>query len=874
MRGWPIGRGQRPIPKALAEAESAVPLHAQVAGESAQAFLTRSRLPSKLADARAAVKKSQVRTQLLAAMDAALKEGAASKVYQARDDLVDQYADLARDRELIGRMTSANELIRKAVKVDTTKRAAARNPRPEPLGPPTSIVLRSRPEPASPAAAPESMVYALVEGFGYGIDAVAGAPLWQVPLGLSSPFVPQAVPGEAAAIAFDARSNELLRLDARTGALSWRLELGERVTDPPLVLGNQLVQVVPSGKLMMISLATGELQATMNLGRPLARTPVSDESGRHLYVLGRQDILLILNRDPLGCAAVEYLGHADGSIPCSPCLLGRFLVVPQNDTLADSRWQILVLDEEGSKVKPAQEVKVAGWTWQTPAVSGQFVWATGDRAGFEAFAVGEYGAKQPFRSVARQTPDAASSGPAFAITRSEREMWAASGHSGQVHARPRARHDPSDSRCPAPGRPWRRSRARATRSWRPSSTARWTAPRSGGSIPSRASVTWRTVVGSAWHTSLSRVGRLGGPVHAGTGRTRGDDRSRAGRTRGVRRAAVARTGCVRLAARPALAARARRQAALRLIPRPYSKAMWVQDGPRPGGWRELTLPAAVAADPLVWQDGVLIPGADARVYLIDPLTGRSRAEPFVPKFDRDHQGTWLAPALLDPDTIILADDVGRVRRIGLKTTPVPRLASEAEKALDSRIVADPATTGAAVLVATADGRVRSLPARDLSPIGAWRSMPRSPDNPVGLADGGLAMDRAGGIVAFGRMGRRAGRSSWGPRSPGHPGRRAVDRDPHQRRGPAPAGALRRRPARPPRAGRPAGRRAHRHRPRRHDPRCARDGQAPVARIAGALERLTIGSRTGSGLVGWIQITQSNYLAPGSCEWVVIFREIC
>ena len=164
-------------PKALAEAESAVPLHAQVAGESAQAFLTRSRLPSKLAEARAAVKKSQERTRSLAAMDAALTEGAASKVYQARDDLVDQYADLARDRELIGRMTSANELIRKAVKVDTTKRAAARNPRAEPLGPPTSIVLRSRTEPASPAAAPESMVYALVEGFGYGIDAVAGAPL-------------------------------------------------------------------------------------------------------------------------------------------------------------------------------------------------------------------------------------------------------------------------------------------------------------------------------------------------------------------------------------------------------------------------------------------------------------------------------------------------------------------------------------------------------------------------------------------------------------------------------------------------------------------------------------------------------------------------
>jgi hypothetical protein len=191
-----------------------------------------------------------------------------------------------------------------------------------------------------------------------------------------------------------------------------------------------------------------------------------------------------------------------------------------------------------------------------------------------------------------------------------------------------------------------------------------------------------------------------------------------------------------------------------VVPRPFSKSLWVQDASRPGGWRELALPATVAADPLVWQDGLLVPGADARVYLIDPITGRSRAEPFVPQFDRDRQGTWLAPVRLDPETVILADDVGRVRRIVLKTTPVPRLASEVEKSLDSRIIAEPATTGGAVLVATADGRVRSLAARDLSPIGAWALDAAIAGEPEGLGDGGLAMDRAGGILAFGRDGQK------------------------------------------------------------------------------------------------------------------------
>ena len=46
--------------KALREAESAVPLHAAIAGEPAPAFLKRSRLPGLLDEARAAVRKAHV----------------------------------------------------------------------------------------------------------------------------------------------------------------------------------------------------------------------------------------------------------------------------------------------------------------------------------------------------------------------------------------------------------------------------------------------------------------------------------------------------------------------------------------------------------------------------------------------------------------------------------------------------------------------------------------------------------------------------------------------------------------------------------------------------------------------------------------------
>ena len=118
--------------KALHEAESTVSLHAEIAGEPAPAFLKRSRLPGLLEDARAAVRKADLRAQALSAMDLAISNGSASGAYKARDALIERYADLAQDRELIRRRTQANELIRRAVKVDPARKRAAPTPRPEP----------------------------------------------------------------------------------------------------------------------------------------------------------------------------------------------------------------------------------------------------------------------------------------------------------------------------------------------------------------------------------------------------------------------------------------------------------------------------------------------------------------------------------------------------------------------------------------------------------------------------------------------------------------------------------------------------------------------------------------------------------------------
>ena len=83
------------------------------------------------------------------------------------------------------------------------------------------------------------------------------------------------------------------------------------------------------------------------------------------------------------------------------------------------------------------------------------------------------------------------------------------------------------------------------------------------------------------------------------------------------------------------------------------------------------------------------------------------------------------------------------------------MVGETERLLDRRIVAAPASTGNAVIVATADGRVRSLAARDLSPVGSWALDAPLAAEPMGVGQTCFVMDRSGGIMAFSRDGQRA-----------------------------------------------------------------------------------------------------------------------
>jgi hypothetical protein len=263
-------------------------------------------------------------------------------------------------------------------------------------------------------------------------------------------------------------------------------------------------------------------------------------------------------------------------------------------------------------------------------------------------------------------------------------------------------------------------------------------------------VRWRTILGSPWPlalagsadgTSLSTV--------ATDGRALAIDRARLSQG-GFVEEPLPKPGSFSLP--PGPLERLEADGATIIIPGREASEILVREG-QPE-LRTVNLPAPLGAMPLLWGSNLLVPGGDGRVYLIDPKTGASKAEPFVPPYDREHPIHWRAPVRLDADTVLLADEVGGVRRLALTAGPRPKLVVKAEVDLGAKIEGNPVATETAIVLVTGDGRVRALAARDLSPQGAWPLEAPRALGPVTSAGYTFVANTAGKLFAFGPDGQR------------------------------------------------------------------------------------------------------------------------
>ncbi len=504
-----------------------------------------------------------------------------------------------------------------------------------------------------------------------------------------------------------------MKLDGRTGKLLWRQSTGEPITSPPLILGRQVLQVVPSGKLLLIDLESGEIRGTLMVNRPLAGTPATDEAGQYFYLTGDRDTLYVISRDPFECVSVEYLGHPSGSIACAPARLANFLIVPENRDLWEGRWSVFVIEQDGEKLRQVQTVKIPGWTWQTPESQGTIVWSLTDRGAVTAFAMGSEDSREPLTRVSSTVPDARPSGPAYAHAKGDRELWISASRIGRFDL---------EAELGSLSPNW--TIERAGQSSGPIQTAGRLAvfqhqfeEGPGVSLwgidPTTGSVQWKTVLVAPWPLSPSPSAdgqQLTTLANDGPEVTISPDLLAKG---GFLEWPLRRPGYFSLP--PGPLKRLEHDGLTVLIPSPDADHLLVRED-KTSEFRHVDLPAPLGASPVFWGPDLFVPGLDGRAYLVNPKTGAAEAEPYVPAFDTEEPTRWRAPVFLN-EAVVLANQAGQVRRLARVTEPRLRLDVVGEVVdLKSTLESDPASTTDAVIVVTEDGRVRSLAGRDLSSL--------------------------------------------------------------------------------------------------------------------------------------------------------------
>ena len=734
----------------LDQAQRAIALHARVAGSAADTLLGRSKVPEKLTQAAGAIQKAVDLKAAVTAIEAAIASNHPGDAYRARSAIIHRYPDLATDKNLSARLGKINDLVRSAVRFDTSGRPGLTDPVTEPLGPPTSLVFRL--DGAKPAERTGPVAFALADGWAWGFDAATGAPLWQHAVGQASPFVPIRVEGgpTAAVLMIDARSAELVCREARSGRLIWRQTLEGWATDPPLVLGARVLQPMVDGRLLELDLKSGDLRGTLRLGRKINRGPVVNETAEQALLLGDEDCLFVLTLDPLACTSVEFLGQEAGTVACSPTRAGRLFVLPENHTLDAGRWRIFVMNATGAGFRQVQEIPIAGWTWGSPVTSGPVIWSASDRGEVAAFAVGRFDAKAPLAPIARLTAGTEVQGPAYPLARSDREFTLASGLSGRYDL------DVDRGKLAAAWTLGASGRALAPPQTIGKLTVLTQQPEQGqgagvwGVESASGTVRWRSLVGVAWPApwiEASSGDALSTLQSDGRDLSLTREQLRAG---GFVEQALPRPGTNDVVTPGTL--RLEVDGATVLVPTPDADQVLVRDSA--SGYRSVALPAHLAALPLPIGKNILVSGQGGRVYLVDAHTGLSVADPFVPPFDRSKPTRWRTPVALDGEASLVSDADGVLRRLVVETNPRPRLVVAHERKLDSPMLGNPVSTGPAILLVTADLKIRSFSARDLAPLGSWLITVAPAVDPIFVGGFAFVVDAAGQVFAFDRDGRR------------------------------------------------------------------------------------------------------------------------
>ena len=302
----------------------------------------------------------------------AVRNGDLPAAYACYDALLKEYPDLAGSEPLEKAMAAVSEAQRAKVRMVSRRQS----PEAELAAPgvAATVVLTDRgPTQTGRAAdAHGHVVVALAGGAALGVDAATGKVRWRRLIGpapgesdLAFPPQPISTAPGSDVLLVDPGRKELWRVAGETGRVVWRFPLGEPIRSGPVVAGKHALVAAPSGRLVLVDLATGISPAYVQLPQPLDVAPAYDPARSLVYQVADHAHLYVLSLPDGCCRQVVHLGHRPGAVAVPPVLAGDVLVVAENQAAKGFYLRALRVADPKSKqpatmLQPVQRLALPG----------------------------------------------------------------------------------------------------------------------------------------------------------------------------------------------------------------------------------------------------------------------------------------------------------------------------------------------------------------------------------------------------------------------------------------------------------------------------------------------------------------------------------
>ena len=347
--------------------------------------------------------------------------GETDEAYQVYKAATREFHALGDRPEMRQAVLTITERVGELVTVSSQKIEAAKEDFDRP--PTRSVILANRLGKAAKGVQGE-LAYVLAGGAVYGLDAASGGILWRRFVGYETTYHPQPINDQPGAdcLVVDSRRQELMRLNAKTGDLVWRLTIGGPFSDP-LITEERIVISERGGRLLEIDPETGDSPRQVTLPQPITVAAASSPNRPQLYQVGEHSNLYVLSTDTLEPQEVVFLGHEAGSVTVPPVMALGYLLVVENVGADDARVHVLSTNASGLEVKRAQEpIRLEGNVLVPPTVFGRRLLLITDRGEIRVMSV-DPNAKKPIGAVATKRADGNATSMIRYSAVSDSDLW-------------------------------------------------------------------------------------------------------------------------------------------------------------------------------------------------------------------------------------------------------------------------------------------------------------------------------------------------------------------------------------------------------------------------------------------------------------------